>query len=296
MSSSPAVKSSRATPGLRLKRLHEIEGSSLQPSRGLSAAPDVISHNLSPKRGLRLGLAAMLVLLCAACGSTVRPSVTYKPAFLPVHLTVSSSGISVGGDDSLATPIGTFSIGASYQLLQISGIYVILRDRRTGYDHIYMVRTGGDQFTAVVNGTTSISVSNNRVLIDITSGRIKKITFRRAPTHIPEQRTSTPAIWLAFVGHWDAGWRQSWYKPFAMSRWAYSDTTMGKWFGVGFVWFLIRLAAAVVLALIDTVLTIGFLLGQIAFIVFGATGRDVVYGLLILLTLLGIGAFFAAEL
>ena len=56
-------------------------------------------------------------------------------------------------------------------------IYVILRDRRTGFGQIFEVQTGTDQFMAVVNGTKSISITNGQVLIDITDGSIKHIAF-----------------------------------------------------------------------------------------------------------------------
>lgn len=246
-----------------------------------------LASSTSPrlKQGLLAAvLVVILTFLNTACGGSVRPGLNYQPVFLPVHLSVSSSGVAIGGDTSLVTPIGTFSIGASYLLpRQNDGIYVILRNRKTGYDHIFDVRTGGDHLTAVINGRSIISVSGGQVLIDVTSGRIKKITFRQVRTAISEQ--SDPGIWHAVTGRWDTGWRQSWYKPFAMSRWAYSDSTIGEWFGVGFIWFLLRLLLAVVLGFIDLVLTIGFLLGQIAFLVFGPTGRDVVYGLIVLLFL-----------
>jgi hypothetical protein len=46
---------------------------------------------------------------------------------------------------------------------------------------------------------------------------------------------------------------------------------------------LIRLIFAIVLALVDTLLSAAFLVGQLAFIVFGPTGRDVIYGLTVMI-------------
>ena len=84
------------------------------------------------------------------------------------------------------------------------------------------------------------------------------------------------------AARWDAGWAQSWYKPYALAKWAYDDSTIEKWFGIGFIWFLLRLVLSIALALVDTVLTMGFFIGQFAFIIFGPTGRDVIYGFMIL--------------
>lgn len=201
--------------------------------------------------------------------------------------------MSVTGGPSLVTPIGEFSIGARYSLPEVSRgeIYVILRDRRTGFDHIYEVKTGGDQFTAVVNGTTTVGIVNDQVTIDITNGTIDSVRFRSAPQQVSEQ--SGRGLWHGIVTRWDAGWQQSWYKPYALTRWAYDDSTIEKWYGIGFIWFLLRLLFTIILAMVDTLLSLGFLLGQVGFMIFGPTGRDVIYGLLVL-GVLGIGVIAAA--
>lgn len=246
----------------------------------------------APIAYVRLVLATFVILMCAGgCASSKSPELTYRPAFLPVELTFGTSGISIKGDQSLATPIGEFSIGAHYDLpvRDQGGIYVILRDRKTGYDKIFEVRTGSDQFSVVVNGTTSISVANGQVMIDITTGDIKTVAFKRSNGAVAEKASSG---WLAVTGHkvatrWDEGWRDSWYKPFQLTQWSYSDSTIEKWYGVGFVWFLLRLILAIVLFVVDAVMTIGFIVGQGAFILFGPTGRDASYGLMILIVITG---------
>jgi hypothetical protein len=241
---------------------------------------------LSIKKTFCLALVFLITIVCAACSeNNLGAGVTYKPEFLPVHLSLDSSGVSVGGDTSFVTPIGTFSIGASYQLLPAyNGIYVILRNRKTGFDQIFEIRNVGDQFSAVVNGITSIDVSNGRILIDVTAGNIKEVTFKRASSEIPKQ--STPSWLHSITARWDAGWQQSWYKPFVLTRWAYDDSTMGRWYGIGFIWFLIRLILTIVLFIIDAILSLGFLLGQIGFLFFGPTGRNVIYGILVLIAII----------
>ena len=234
----------------------------------------------------RLVLVAFLAALCAGCRGNVEPELSYKPAYLPVEFTFGSSGFSVRGENSIVTPIGQFSIGARYSLPPHSSnsIYVILRNRRTGYDRIFEVRSGSDQFDAVVNGTTNISIANDQVLIDVTSGKIKKIRFKRVNNQISEQGHANwlQNEWRKATVRWGEGYNQSWYRPYGLTRWAYDDSTIEKWYGIGFVWFLLRLILSLVMAIVDTVLTAGFLVGQAAFIIFGPTGRDVIYGLLVL--------------
>lgn len=137
----------------------------------------------------RLAAIALIGTVCAGCGSNTKTVASYRPDFLPVALGISPSGISIEGVKSIATPIGTFSIGALYELTpqDPGSIYVILRDRRTGFDHIYRVRTGADQLMAVMNGTTTISITNGQVLIDITDGTIKQVAFKRVSDQISQQ-------------------------------------------------------------------------------------------------------------
>lgn len=237
-----------------------------------------------------LAVFVLLGLLCTACKGTVSPQIGFKSRVLPFEISIGASGNStIEGNISWTTDIGIFSIGAQYQLPppKPDSIYVILRNRHTGYDKIYEVRTNGGRFNAIVNGTTRITVTNDQVLIDITNGTIRTISFKQASNQVAE--SSNTGIWPktrhAIAARWDAGWSQSWYKPYNLAKWAYSDSTIEKWYGIGFVWFLLRLILSVVFAIFDTLLTIGFLLGQLAFIAFGPTGRDVIYGFLVLGTI-----------
>jgi hypothetical protein len=231
-------------------------------------------------RHLAAALAVAISASCVGCGGNIQPDVGYKPAFLPIQFDVSQSGITIGGDTSIVTPIGVFSIGAHYLLpaTNSQSIYVIFRNRQAQFDHIYEVHSGTELLTAVLDGSTTISVSNDRVVVDVMSGKIEKITFKRTRQFYVQERS---AGWLA--SRWDEGWKQSWYKPFTLTEWAYSDSTIEKWYGLGFIWFLLRLILAIVLLFVDAILTLGFLIGQAFFILFGPTGRDVVYGIMVLL-------------
>jgi hypothetical protein len=152
------------------------------------------------RRLWRLAAITLIGTVCAGCGNNVKPVATIRLNFLPVALSIGASGVSIEGIKSLATPIGTFSIGALYELppRNPGSTYVILRDRHTGFDKIYKVQTGADQFMAVVNGTTSISITNGQVLIDTTGGTIKRITFKRVSDPISQRGK---ANWLAEAWH-----------------------------------------------------------------------------------------------
>ncbi|WP_157547789.1 hypothetical protein [Nonomuraea candida] len=225
-------------------------------------------------------LLVTVVLATAGCaGTDVKAS--YHPAFLPVKIEWADGKVQLAGEASLVTPIGIFSIGAEYALpdKEADALYVIIRDARgsagnpqiAGFDHIYKVKSGTGQFTAVVNGTAMIQVVDRQVLIDVTDGSVQSIEFKGAQP-VVQERAST-------IGdRWQAYWDGSFYSPMALSRWAYDDSTMTSWFGLGFLWFLVRLAVAIVLGLVDLLLTVGCTLAAVAFVIFGPTGRNIAYG------------------
>ncbi|WP_141703867.1 hypothetical protein [Planobispora rosea] len=245
-----------------------------------SPIPDV-------RKAMRI-LLAILILATTGCSST-EVKTTYHPMFVPVKFEWSPSGIKVSGESSIVTPIGVFSIGAEYALPEKAenAVYVIIRDAKgspdnpdsLGFDHIYLLKGGSGQLTAVVNGTSSIQVVDGQVLIDVTAGDVQTVEFKEAQVTTRE-RTAGP------LDKWHAYWKSSFYTPFALSRWAYDDSTISSWFGLGFLWFLIRLVVALILGLVDLVLTVACVVAAIAFVLFGTTGQNIVYGLEALLVLL----------
>ncbi|RGC70867.1 hypothetical protein C5N14_01865 [Micromonospora sp. MW-13] len=233
----------------------------------------------------------LLALVVAGCDPETegKGKLRYKPPLLPVALTLGPDGVAVEGETSFVTPIGEFSIGAEYSLPPRDGstIYVLLRDRKkgkTGFDKVFRVQAGREQLTVIVNGTTTIQVKDGQVLIDITDGAVKKIQFKRVDQATVKE--GGDSFWAKTGAKWDQGWESSIYKPFVLTRWAYDDSTIDKWCGLGFVWFLLRLALTLVLLLVDLVLSSIFLIAQIAYLIFGATGRNVVWGVAILVVII----------
>jgi hypothetical protein len=233
-------------------------------------------------RLMRLPLGLMFVAVTAGCAAKPATEVGYQPPLLPVRFTIDSAGKpTVSGSKELVTPVGTFSIGAKYSLnpIQRDAIRVIIENKMdgdSGSHRIYDVITGEEDFTAVVNGRTTIHVSDRQVLIDVTEGTIERIEFR-AVTPIAVE---TSENWFAApFTRWNNYWETAFYSPFALSRWAYDDSTIDRWFGIGFIWFLIRLALAIFLGLIDVILLVACFLAALAAMLFGDVARNIVYGI-----------------
>ncbi|MBB6349488.1 hypothetical protein FHU36_006033 [Nonomuraea muscovyensis] len=232
------------------------------------------------RRLARVALATLAIVASAGCAAGEAKG-SYKPALLPVKLEWDSSGVKVTGESSLVTPIGVFSIGAAYSLAGTAddALYVIIRNARkspadpsvAGFDHIYKVKSGTGEFTAVVNGTAVIQIVDRQVLIDVTHGTVRTVEFRGAEAAVQERAAGIDDRWRS---HWET----CFYSPMALSRWAYDDSTMGSLYGLGFAWFLARLALAIVLGLVDLLLVAATFLAAVAYMFFGPTARNIVYG------------------
>ncbi|GAA2305436.1 hypothetical protein GCM10010149_64050 [Nonomuraea roseoviolacea subsp. roseoviolacea] len=227
----------------------------------------------------RVICATVMIAAVAGCsGSGLKAS--YKPVLLPVKLEVDRSGVQITGEQSLVTPLGVFSIGAAYSLDDPDdALTVVIRDagpnpddpRVVGFDRIYRVRSGTGEFTAIVNGTATIQIADRRVLIDVTRGDVRTIEFRNAQATVQQ---GAPGV----ADRWQAFWDDCFYSPMALSRWAYDDSTMGDYYGLGFVWFLLRLLAAIVLGVVDLILVVATFLAAVAYTFLGQTARNIVYG------------------
>lgn len=235
--------------------------------------------------------------MVAGCGSDADPQVGYKPPLVPVKFKIGPDGVTVEGESAVVTPLGTFSYGAQYKLASRdrNEIDVIIVNRDLGVDGtkwIYRVQAGTGSFKAVVDGHNTIEVSDDEVTIDVTDGSIKVIELAQAvPASTEVDTSSFSSWWETSLMKWDTGWATSFYRPFALARWAYNDSTIDKAWGLGFVWFLIRLFFAILLSVVDIVLTAIFLISQVGYYFFDSTGRNIVWGVSVLLV---IGRAFVA--
>jgi hypothetical protein len=252
-------------------------------------------HGLVMRRrvGRAVALSAVLLVtaMVAACGGDndagLKPEIGYKPVLLPVKFVAGTDGVSVEGESDIVTPIGVFSLNAGYDLDgPQSSTYVVIRNRKqrpAPADNVFRVRAGGDRLDAVVDGRTEIAVENGRVTIDVTGAKVKVIQLKQTRVVAADAGPTGVALWWHNgLSSWNAGYDRSPYKPFMLARWAYDDSTLGKFYGIGFVWFLLRLALAIVLCLADLVLTAVFLTAQFFTYFFGPTGANIVWGVFLL--------------
>jgi len=234
-----------------------------------------------------VALLAATLLTASACSSQ-NVEVSFQPFTLPVKITWKKGEIEISGERDIVTPVGTIKINAGVTLEEPDEefFYVTLRDKQRDVDHVYKVNAGAGAFHAVVNGTTHIQAENRHVLITVKEGEIKTIEFRKAQSTLSQEKPGpVDKVIDHIVGRWNEYWESTWHPPFAWARWAYDDSTMGAVPPFGFLWFLVRLVAAIILGLIDLVLLALCFLAAIAFIIGGTVLMNIVYGIAALIGL-----------
>lgn len=150
---------------------------------------------IRPQRATFLLVIVPILLFASSCGSTTDTvGVSYTPPFVPVTFTINSNGtISVQGNLSIESPVGTFALEANVaNTLQPEDntLFVIVRHKQDGrvVDDVYKIQTGQEEVTVVTNGTTTVDVTEHKVFIDVSKGTIKSIEIKSAspaPTPVP---------------------------------------------------------------------------------------------------------------
>ncbi|GAB3886519.1 hypothetical protein [Microbispora bryophytorum] len=231
-------------------------------------------------------IAVLMILAAPAACTDESTEISFQPSVLPVKLTWSDGDVGVQGDLGLVTPIGKIEVNAGLPLPDTgdTSFYVIFRDKHAAIDDVYRVTSGSGSFHAVVDGTADFSVDDQRVTIEVLRGTVKTIEFKKTE-RLPVQKGN------GVVHKWTEFWQTTFHRPFSWSRWAYDDSAMHDWPPLGFLWFLIRLVAAIVLGVLDLILFVVQIFAAIAFALAGAVAMNVVYGVAALLGLMILGGF-----
>ncbi|GLW90888.1 hypothetical protein [Actinokineospora globicatena] len=221
----------------------------------------------------KIALLLAVLVMAGGCGNVEVSART--PGFLPVSasVTLSEHKVEFKGDLSYVTPLGEVSIGLKIgEDVEQDVVRVRFRDRDRlgGSDQVFDLRTGGDEFEAVLEGKPSVRVKDHEITLDITDAAVTEIRFRQTEESVRAER---------------GWWANAFYHPFDLFRWAYDDSTMASWPPLGFLWFLLRLIFAVVLAVVDVYLSAVFVLGWLAALLFGNSAGNAVVGIAVLATI-----------
>ncbi|QYC43801.1 hypothetical protein Nocox_31100 [Nonomuraea coxensis DSM 45129] len=215
-------------------------------------------------------LIAVLVLVLGGCKGE------YEPPGLPLSLEWGPDGLQITPEAKVVTPLGAFTIGADLPPAAGDSFLLVVRQATPDgpRDLVYRVDEPGSAVDVLVNGTTVVRVAGRQVFLDATRGEIQSIEFRPAAPAAARQGANH------FAEQWRKYWEDCWYTPLALASWAYDDSPVDGFFD--FVWFVIRLALAIALGLLDALLTVGCALAGAAYMFYGPAGRNIAYGLEIL--------------
>ena len=183
-------------------RAPRTRGECCRPPPGVSCQFDGkrVAMALTRARAWLAGIVALLPCLLAACGHIGGGvSAGLQPAGLPVEFSVSFSvgpdgSISLSGSVGIVTEVGVFSLSAhietTVQPSQDETLLVIRHHVKGGTaDTVYRV---GQRWEMVVhlNGSTTLYVTNHKILIDATHA--SQITVENAPAPPPSSDVAAP--------------------------------------------------------------------------------------------------------
>ncbi|RLK62215.1 hypothetical protein [Actinokineospora cianjurensis] len=228
-------------------------------------------------------LAILLAVLAAVAGCGNLEVSVRTPDVFPVSfsLTVGENKVEVKGEVSLVTPLGEVAIGLQFtEPLRPDTTRVVFRDYRRGTDQGFDLRTAGDEFHAVLEGKAPLTARPHEITIDITNATLSEVGFRQT-----EASHDLANSW----------WANTFYHPFDGFRLVYDDSGIGSSPPLGFLVFVLRLILAILLGILELYPSAVFVIGWLVSLVAGNAGGNAATGLVVLATLVAIGALLTAR-
>lgn len=152
------------------------------------------------------GLLLLFTLFDVAFGEL---RMKWKPPMLPVFISVDSAGnLTVGGEASITTFLGTFALGADYSVYSQPGYTtVVVRNLIKNNEQAYKVKSGSDELTVFADGKTRIEIKDKWVLIQVrgtTNIRFKQAIKKpqKRVTHSAEMPKDNSSPSIEFTSMW----------------------------------------------------------------------------------------------
>ncbi|OQX16652.1 MAG: hypothetical protein BWK80_40045 [Desulfobacteraceae bacterium IS3] len=134
--------------------------------------------------------------------------VFWKIPFLPLSLHIGSDGVQLSGSSSIATPLGTFGLEASADLIEKerparvetvvvekNDLLLVIRNPEKWGDKIYNI-TDGNELSVFTNGQTLILAKAGSLIIDVSKGDVSEISFAGKQEILPgsDSERTVPAV------------------------------------------------------------------------------------------------------
>jgi hypothetical protein len=143
---------------------------------------------------------SIIVAVITSCGSgtSATGEFGYRLPFLPFTLAIDTNGnISIHGDASIVTPLGTFSVDANVSkgLAQVpDATLLIIRHKKNGFTVDDVFRIGNEEIVVTINGLVTLTATNGRVFVDATKAHVQSIEVRSAAAKSSSPQPVTAAL------------------------------------------------------------------------------------------------------
>jgi hypothetical protein len=149
------------------------------------------------------GFTAITLVISSCSKASVGVSLGYQPPIIPVRFSAAFSiepdgSISFTGGIGIVTDIGTFSADVDFAETAhpVSGetLLVIQHHRGNGLvDSVFRIATW-EELVVTLNGHIVVAISNHKIVIDVSRGRVASLIIENAETAVPPVVTSQLAV------------------------------------------------------------------------------------------------------
>ena len=144
-----------------------------------------------------MGLVAVMMLSFLTANSVLATDygIYWRPPLLPFVIKVGTKGISISGDASICTPLGTFGLEISKDIIRkqrpttVRGkrieqqdLILVIRDRHNRADRLFKIKNGSN-LSVLTDGETLITATKGCVIVDVHKGNIRRL-------HLADGRSS----------------------------------------------------------------------------------------------------------
>lgn len=154
------------------------------------------------KRLAVIGIIAITLVISSCSRISVGGGIGYQPPIIPVRFSVAFSvepdgSVSFTGGVGIVTDVGTFSADVDFDetVHPVDGetLLVIQHHRRSGLvDSVFRIATW-EELVVTLNGHNVVYLSNHKIVIDVSRGRVASLIVKNAETAAPSVATSQPA-------------------------------------------------------------------------------------------------------
>ena len=154
------------------------------------------------KRLVAIGIIAITLAISSCSKISVGGGIGYQPPIIPIRFSAAFSvepdgSISFTGGAGIVTDVGTFSADVDFNETAhpvVDETLLVIQHHRGSelVESVFRIATW-EEMVVTLNGHNVVYLSNHKIVIDVSRGRVASLIVKNAETAVPSVATSQPA-------------------------------------------------------------------------------------------------------